>query len=62
MCDSERMAAGSGHPLPSAVGQKSLYSKIRKEVLEKAREWVATKPEAPKAQVEDRSFGECRPE
>ena len=43
---------------PPSLGRKSLYAKTRKEVLEKAREWVATKPEAQGAQVEDRSFGE----
>ena len=43
---------------PPSRGRKSLCAKSRKEVLAKARKWIAAKPEAPKAQVEDRSFGE----
>lgn len=33
---------------PRSLGRKTLYRKTRKAVLDKAREWAAAKPDAPK--------------
>ncbi len=44
---------------PPALGRRSIYGKSRREVLDKARAWMASKPEAPRtAKAEDRTLGE----
>ncbi len=44
---------------PPSLGRKSIYGKSRREVLDKARAWMASKPEAPRtAKAEDRNLAE----
>ncbi len=43
---------------PPSLGRKSIYGKSRRDVLDKARAWTASKPEAKRVKAEDRTLSE----